>query len=184
MITPTTLADSRTVIRPLVPGDAAACHAAVRESLDTVGRWMPWCHPAYSIRDSQQWIATCQAQWADGQAFEFGIFDPDGTEVWGGVGINQINRMYSFANLGFWVRASRVRNGVAIAAARLAAGFAFRELGLTRIEIVALVDNVASRRVAEKLGATFECVARNRLVHNGVPFAAAVYSLVPGDLPG
>jgi len=76
-----------------------------------------------------------------------------------------------------------VRNGVAIAAARLAAGFAFRELGLTRIEIVALVDNVASRRVAEKLGATFECVARNRLVHNGVPFAAAVYSLVPGTCP-
>ena len=184
MIARTTLADSRTVIRPLRPEDAAACHAAVRESLETVGRWMPWCHSAYSLRDSQQWIATCQDQWVEGQAYEFGIFDPEGAEVWGCVGINQLNRTHSFGNLGFWVRASRVRNGVAIAAARLAAGFAFRELGLTRIEIVALVDNVASRRVAEKLGATFECEARNRLVHNGVPFAAAVYSLVPGDLPG
>lgn len=184
MIASVALADSRTVIRPLLPEDAVACHAAVCESLETVGRWMPWCHPAYSIRDSQQWIATCQDQWAEGQAYEFGIFDPQATEVWGGVGINQINRTYNFGNLGFWVRASRVRNGVAIAAARLAAAFGLRELGLTRIEIVALVDNVASRRVAEKLGATYECVARNRLVHNGVPFAAAVYSLVPGDLPG
>ena len=103
--------------------------------------------------------------------------------VWGGVGINQINRAYNFGNLGFWVRASRVRNGVAISAARLAARFAFRELALTRVELVALVDNLASRRVAEKLGATFECAARNRLVHNGVPFAAAMYSLVPGDIP-
>ena len=117
-------------------------------------------------------------------AFEFGIFGPDSTDVWGGVGINQINRTYNFGNLGFWVRASRVRQGVAIAAARLAARFAFRELALTRVELVALVDNIASRRVAEKLGATFECVARNRLVHNGVPFAAAVYSLIPGDIPG
>jgi RimJ/RimL family protein N-acetyltransferase len=76
-----------------------------------------------------------------------------------------------------------VRKGVAIAAARLAARFAFRELSLTRVELVALVDNIASRRVAEKLGATLEGVARNRLVHNGVPFAAAMYSLVPGDIP-
>jgi ribosomal-protein-serine acetyltransferase len=184
MITRAALSDSGIVIRPLVPEDAAACHAAVRESLETVGRWMPWCHPGYSIRDSREWIAACQTQWAERLAFEFGIFDPESTQVWGGVGINQINRMYNFGNLGFWVRASRVRHGVAVAAARLAAGFAFREVGLTRVEIVALVDNIGSRRVAEKLGATFECVARNRLVHNGVAFDAAVLSLIPGDIPG
>ena len=184
MITRTVLSDAGIVIRPLTREDAVSCHAAVRESLETVGRWMPWCHPGYSLRDSREWIAACEEQWAEGLAFEFGIFGPDSREVWGGVGVNQINRTYNFGNLGFWVRASRVRNGVAISAARLAARFAFRELSLTRVELVSLVDNTASRRVAEKLGATFECVARNRLVHNGVPFAAAVHSLVPGDLPG
>jgi len=184
MIARTTLADSRTVIRPLRAEDAAACHAAVRESLETVGRWMPWCHSAYSLRDSQQWIATCQDQWVEGQAYEFGIFDPEGAEVWAASGsISSTGGTTSATSASGCGRAA-CANGVAIAAARLAAGFAFRELGLTRIEIVALVDNVASRRVAEKLGATFECEARNRLVHNGVPFAAAVYSLVPGDLPG
>jgi ribosomal-protein-serine acetyltransferase len=177
-------ADSGVVIRPLGPDDAQACYAAVRESLDTVGRWMPWCHPGYAIRDSEAWTAECPQHWADGLAYEFAILDPDCREVWGGVGINQINRVNTFGNLGYWVRSSRVRRGVAIAAARLAARFAFRELALTRVELIVLVDNIASRRVAEKLGATFECVARNRLVHNGVPFAAAVYSLTPDDLPG
>jgi ribosomal-protein-serine acetyltransferase len=183
MITRTALSDNGIVIRPWAPEDAASHHAAVRESLETVGRWMPWCHPGYSIRDSRQWIADCQTHWAERLAFEFGIFGADSAEVWGGVGINQINRTYNFGNLGFWVRASRVRHGVAISAARLAARFAFRETALTRVELVVLVDNLASRRVAEKLGATFEYVARNRLVHNGVPFAAAMYSLVPGDIP-
>jgi ribosomal-protein-serine acetyltransferase len=183
MITRVPLWDSGIVIRPLAAADAPACFTAVRESLDTVGRWMPWCHPGYTLRDSEAWAAACETQWAEGAAYEFGIFGPDSVEVWGGVGINQINRTYSFGNLGFWVRATRVRQGVAIGAARLAAKFAFRELGLTRVELVMLVDNFASRRVAEKLGATFECVARNRLVHEGVPFAAAVYSLVPGDIP-
>jgi len=67
-------------------------------------------------------------------------------------------------------------------AARLADRFAFRELKLTRHEIVARVDNVASRRVAEKVGSTFEYVARNRLLHKGRPYYASVYSLLPGEV--
>ena len=51
-------------------------------------------------------------------------------------------------------------------------------------EIVAAMDNVASRRVAFCTGATLECVARNHLLLHGVPIAAAVHSLVPDDLCG
>ncbi len=45
-----------------------------------------------------------------------------------------------------------------------------------------MVDNTASRRVAEKLGATLECIARNRLMAWGRPHDAAVYSLTTADL--
>jgi RimJ/RimL family protein N-acetyltransferase len=44
------------------------------------------------------------------------------------------------------------------------------------------VHNAASRRVAEKLGARLECIARNRLMGWGRPHDAAVYSLVPSDV--
>jgi ribosomal-protein-serine acetyltransferase len=97
----------------------------------------------------------------------------------GGAGLNKINREHNFANLGYWVRQSRQRRGVASGATRLLAGFGFATLGLTRIEIVAVSDNLPSQRVAEKAGAQFECLARNRLVIRGVPLAAKVYSLVP-----
>jgi RimJ/RimL family protein N-acetyltransferase len=60
--------------------------------------------------------------------------------------------------------------------------FGLEDAQFQRIEIVAAEDNVASRRVAERAGATFECVARNRLLIHGVPTAAAVHSFVPGDL--
>jgi hypothetical protein len=51
-------------------------------------------------------------------------------------------------------------------------------------EIVAAMDDVASRRAAQRAGATLECVAHNRLLRRGVPIAAAVHSLVPGELCG
>jgi RimJ/RimL family protein N-acetyltransferase len=62
------------------------------------------------------------------------------------------------------------------------ARFGLTQLGLARLEIVTLVHNTASRRVAEKLGATFECIARNRLSGWGRSHDAAMYSLTPDDL--
>ena len=84
-----------------------------------------------------------------------------------------------FANLGYWIRQSRQRQGLAVDVVAILAKFGFETLGLTHIELVAATDNVPSRRVAEKAGAQFKCVARNRLLIRGVPLAAAVYSFVP-----
>ena len=172
------------LIRPCVPDDAEAIFAAVVESHCTVGRWMSWCHPGYAIADAHSWIAHCTSQWSQGGDREFGIFDAESGIALGCIGVNQINRVHNIANVGYWVRASGEGRGIASTAARRVAAFAFAELGLSRIEIVALPDNVVSRRVAEKLGAAFECIARNRLLFRGQPREAAVYSLLPGDLAG
>lgn len=175
---------SGVLIRPIKPEDKPSLFAAVRESIDTVGRWMPWCHPDYSTNDTDQWIALCQSNWQSGIDREFGIFDAASGEVLGGVRLNQINHINNFGNLGYWVRASRTRKGVAATAAMMAARFAFCELKLSRVEVIACLDNVASRRVAEKIGGYFEGVARSRLQLKGVPCDAAVYSLLPNDIVG
>jgi RimJ/RimL family protein N-acetyltransferase len=65
---------------------------------------------------------------------------------------------------------------------RLVARFAFDTLQLSRLEIFARPENVASRRVAEKAGAKFEAIARNRMVQHGRAYDAALYSLIPADV--
>ncbi len=62
------------------------------------------------------------------------------------------------------------------------AEFGFNLLGLVRLEIIAGVDNKASRRVAEKVNATCEGLARNRIILDKQPIDAIVYSLIPSDL--
>jgi len=91
------------------------------------------CHPDYSINDTEQWIALCQSNWQSGVDREFGIFDAASEDALGCVGLNQINRMNNFANLGYWVRVSRTRKGVAAIAGMMAAHFAFKELKLSRL---------------------------------------------------
>lgn len=164
-----------------VPEDAGPFLAAVRASLPDLAYWMPWCKADYSLEDAIAWITFTQAAWSERTEFPLGIFDRNSGSVVGGTGINQINWIHSIGNIGYWVSTPHTGRGVAKFAAKQAALMGFGELGLSRLEIVALTSNLASQRVAQGIGATFECTARNRLHFQGKPHDAAVYSLTLQD---
>jgi ribosomal-protein-serine acetyltransferase len=168
-------------VRPFVATDALSLFAAVRASLDELVSTMPWCSPEYSLAQAEAWVTFSQQAWAARTEFPLGIFETASGAVVGGAGINHINRMHRFGNLGYWVATPHTGRGVARFAAREAARLAFGEIGLSRVEIVTLTHNLASQRVAESLGATKECVARNRLFVGDAPRDAVVYSLIPTD---
>lgn len=183
------------VLRPLVPTDAPAMAAAVRESMASLGPWMPWAHAGYDEAEARDWIAGCSAARVDGSAYEFGIFRRRGAggsaadsgdasaealDYVGAAGLNQFNRAHNFCNLGYWVRASAQRQGAGRAAIQALTRFAFDQLGLARVEIVVADGNLPSLALARRAGAVHECLARNRLMLHGRPVAAHVLSLVPG----
>ncbi|MEO5934438.1 MAG: GNAT family protein [Duganella sp.] len=166
-------------LRPLSISDAPALARAALESIATVGVWLPWCDASFTEADAEHWVRSCADDRANGSAYSVGIFDVADGGYLGGIGINHINREHDFANLGFWVRQSRQGERIAPRAARLMAAYGFEKLGLTRLEIVAAERNARSRKVAEKAGARFEGILRNRLVIRGVAIPAAMYSLIP-----
>ena len=167
------------LLRPFEDPDAASFAAAVRESAEGMQRWMPWSSADYRAEQALQWFQACRDGWAAGTAFEYGIFDQDTAAFVGGAGLNKIQHDPRFCNLGYWVRQSCRGQGVAPRVVRALATQAFGPLGLHRVEIVVAVGNLASERVAVKAGAVREGVARNRLVIDGRPVAAHMFSLVP-----
>ena len=176
------LTDGVLVIRPLEQTDRDAMFAAVRESIAEVSRWLPWCHPGYTLEESATYIESTRKAWAEESSFNFGIFDAQTGGHLGSISVNHIVRQNRLANVGYWVRSAATKRGIASRAVRLTAQFAFEDLGLTRIEIAAIPENLASRRVAEKAGAQLETIARNRIVMHGHAYPAALYSLLPSDL--
>jgi RimJ/RimL family protein N-acetyltransferase len=169
------------LLRPLRSEDADEVFAAAHASRREIGRWLEWCHEDYQRHETVEFLANQPEAWAGGQAYSFGIFDAATLRFLGGAGLNGFHEAQPFANLGYWVRTDATGGGVASRAARRVAEWALPALGLARIEIVAAADNAASRRVAEKAGARFEGVLRNRLVIHGQPADAAMYSLVKED---
>jgi ribosomal-protein-serine acetyltransferase len=181
---PITLTGGRVILRCPWASDAPALAEAVRESMAELMPWMGWCHPAYSQTDTDRWIGMCDRAWTMGHDREFVFLERDTGMFLGTVGINQVSVANNLANLGYWIRTSKTGQGLMTEACRLAVEFAFTQMELTRLEIVIQTENWPSRRVAERLGASLECIARNRLMHRGEPRDAAVYSLVPGEGPG
>jgi len=174
--------DGRIALRRYRAADVDALYAAVDESRASISRWMPWCSDGYAWGDALTWVAGRERAWIDGEEYSLLIVDASTDDLLGSCGINQLNRVHAFANLGYWVRERVQRRGVASTATRLAARYAFGTLRLGRLEIVTDVDNVASRRTAERAGARFEGVCRNRLRQWGSWQDAALYGLVPSDV--
>jgi len=173
------------VVRPWQANDAAVLYEAARESIATVGPWLSWLDTLYGRQDAERWVTDSRDRWERSTEYRFAVLGAgaDGPFL-GGAGINHLNTVHAIGNLGYWVRASATGRGVASRAARLVARFGLTTAALGRIEILTAVDNLASQRVAAKVGATFEGVLRDRLEVRGRRIPARLYSLVRQDLLG
>ena len=156
---------------------------AVIESKVELMRWMEWCRADYSQADVQRWFAQADQMWASKTAFPMLIKSTEDGSILGGTGLHDV-MLYGKreAELGYWVRARARGRGVASIAIRAIAAFAFNELKLVRASMRIRIDNRASRRAAERAGASFEGVTRHGIVHGDARFDAAQYSLLPSDL--
>ena len=152
-------------------------YEAARESIGTVGPWMPWLHDGYTLEQAEAWAERQQQGFEERTDFEFMILG-DHQRILGGIGLNNVDPLNPRANLGYWVRASETGKGVATAATRLLVEWAFANTPLVRIEVVVSVENTASLRVAEKAGAAREGVLRSRLLLNGRMHDAVMLAFV------
>jgi len=175
------LTDGSITLRAPRSDDARAHCEAVLESIPEVSAWLEWAHDGYRVAESATFIERAIAGHQSGEMYEFFIVDRNDRFL-GGAGLNRVDTRFMRANLGYWVRTSAAARGVAAAAAGLLARYGFEQLGLQRIEIVAAVDNKASQRVAEKVGAHREGVLRNGIRFRGRPIDSVCFSLIPPDI--
>ncbi|HYA67919.1 MAG TPA: GNAT family protein, partial [Acidimicrobiales bacterium] len=101
-----------------------------------------------------------------GTGYGFGMFVEG--RIAGEITLSSVQRgPFQNAFVGYWVDRSLAGNGLAPEATVVVLRFAFEELGLHRVEVAIVPRNMASRRVAEKLGLREEGVALRYLEIDG-----------------
>jgi len=162
------------IVRNPKAEDAEAVCASVQASLPELEPWMPWAGPGYDVAAASAWI---DGKFGDEHRF---IMTVGGVLV-GSCGLNQFDAFNRGANLGYWLRSDATGHGFASRAAYLVARYGIEQLGFRRVEIMMSVHNDPSRRVAQRIGAVHEGIARDRLLLRGVHHDAHVFSLITRD---
>jgi ribosomal-protein-alanine N-acetyltransferase len=129
-------------------------------------------------------IAAYSREIEAGSAYPFFIFRSVDDALMGAVTLSHIRRGVSqTATVGYWIGQPHARQGRMSAALKVTVDFAFRALGLHRLEAACVPNNDASRRLLLKTGFEQEGTARDYLKINGVWRDHLLFGMVVGSTP-
>lgn len=152
----------RLLIRPKQIGDGATTCAAVAETWDELHKWMRWAEDRDAFTPESMEIRNrhVMAKFILREGIELiGVEAASGTAVvW--CGLHDIDWEGRQCDTGYWVRQAAQRKGFATEAANALVRYAFGALGMRRIGLTYSGGNEPSRRIAERLGFSFEGIQK------------------------
>jgi RimJ/RimL family protein N-acetyltransferase len=153
----------RLVIRCYEPPDAALIKESIDSSLDHLRPWMPWAaDEPQTLEEKTELARYFRSNFDSGENFTYGIFAADETELLGGTGLHPRIGPGGL-EIGYWVRASATRRGIATEASAALTRVGFEVCGADRVEIRIEPGNEASFGVPRRLGFVEEATLRRRL---------------------
>ncbi|HYZ11873.1 MAG TPA: GNAT family N-acetyltransferase [Actinomycetota bacterium] len=167
MIERVPLVTERLRLEPIGPEHVEDLWRATEASLPELRPWMFWAAQA-DLASTRAFAEGAVEEWDQGLGFHFAIRDQAGLA--GAVGLEVPVPVRRLGELGYWVGSDRAGRGYATEAGAAVLRFGFETVGLYRLELRAGVDNMASQRVAEKLGFRWEGTLRQ-----GCPLADGAY---------
>ncbi len=173
------LADEAVLLRLPVADDAPAIAAACTDP--DIARWVPVPVP-YSLADAQAFLEIVETGWATGANATFAIEDRAAGRLAGMIGLDR-GETPGRASVGYWLAPWARGRGLATRAVRLVAGWAFEDPRAERLELMTLVGNDASGRVAVRAGFRREGILRGYLPFRSGSVDAVMYAMLRGELP-
>lgn len=152
------LCDALVRLRPFADDDIEALVRACTDPLIPKFTYWPGGLTPHQARERLRWAEQSRTA---GTRLELAIADPDSNELLGFIGLAPEWRDKR-AGLFYWTAPWARGRGVAAAALKLLADWAFQELALERLELETDADNTASQRVAEAAGFQREGTLRAR----------------------
>jgi RimJ/RimL family protein N-acetyltransferase len=170
------LTDHRVRLRAWARGDADAVFRACQDP--QIQRSIPIPVP-YAEKDAVDFVSGYATdRWATQAGAPFAVTDAGSGELLGSCGLVSVDAANLVAEAGYWTAPWARGRGVAGRAVRLLADWALSEGGLARLEFYVEPGNLASRRVAERLGCRPEGVLRSKALVRGTRRDMILYALV------
>ncbi|MCX8190285.1 MAG: GNAT family N-acetyltransferase [Candidatus Diapherotrites archaeon] len=114
----------------------------------------------YPKEEAERFVRRAKYYLRKGKRFAFVIADKKSDKAIGVVDLFKLDREHKSAELGYWLGKRYRGKGIMSEAVMLMLNFGFKHLKLHRIQANVFEGNIASRRVLEKCGFSYEGLSR------------------------
>lgn len=159
-----TLHTDRLTLRAFTINDAEDVFAYASDP--EVPRYLPW-EPHATIEDSRTFLEGVLSAYKAGRPFAWAVELKQTGRVIGGAGYNSWDRPNRSAAFGYAMAKELWGKGLMTEATRAIIGFGFERMHLNRIWAIAEPENIASWRVMEKCGLSYEGTLRELRFERG-----------------
>jgi ribosomal-protein-serine acetyltransferase len=146
-------------LRLLDERDAAALFALIDANRARLREWLPWVENEQSAEGTWRFLRAARRQLDDNRGGQYAIWEHG--QLAGVVGQHPIDWGNRAGALGYWLGGAYEGRGLVTRACRTLVSYAFRDLGLHRVEIRAALANRRSRAIPERLGFRQEGILRD-----------------------
>lgn len=171
------LTDGTVALRRWAASDVGCVEEASTDPDIPTGTTVP---ATFTPAEGLAWIERQWGRTDNGEGLSLAIADAGSGEALGTVVL--LLRRQLTAEIGYWLIPRARGRGLGSRAVALVARWAVTDAGLARVEALVVPDNVASRRVLEKIGFRREGHLRSYLVVDRERADALIYSLLPSDV--
>ncbi|EGU34297.1 GNAT family N-acetyltransferase [Vibrio scophthalmi] len=138
---------------------AAQYCALVSEQIDYLSQWLAWPAFCQSEQDFRHFIQRSLHDYAEGQSLTCAILYQG--KLVGNCSLNSIDHDLSRAKIGYWLAQNHTGKGIITRSVLKLIDLAFNHYQIHKVELAAAVDNLPSRKVAERTGMKLEGIITN-----------------------
>ena len=131
-----------------------------------ITKYLTWS-PHQSKSVTFEYISYLQTRYSAGEFYDWAVVHRDSGKMIGTCGFTRFDFKNDGAEIGYVINPEYHGQGIATEALERVIKYGFENLALARIECRYMVENLASRKVMEKSGMTFEGIRRKGVLVKG-----------------
>jgi ribosomal-protein-serine acetyltransferase len=133
----------------------------VDENRDHLIKWIPFVSKTLTCDDIKPYINSYLEKYKNGSGYLFGLWDSN--RIIGSIVIREIDNEAKWAEIGYMIDRKYQGKGLITITCNLVINFLFKELEMEKIVICCDDQNLASKKLAEKMGFVLEGIIRNHM---------------------
>jgi len=161
LVVPEAFETARFWLRQPQPGDEPEMLAAIEETWEELHMWIPWARTKPTLEELATRNQVLREQYAARTNLVLLVVDKATGAIAGGTGLHRMDWEVPRFEIGYWVRKSFHRQGVARETTAFMRDLCLHTWGAHRVEIHCSDRNLASQRVALACGFTLEARLRH-----------------------